>query len=68
MKIILTTGITYKSDLPQLFGFWRPHFPDFVWKARKVAQDNRFHIEPDRVLDYVCEIIYEKKTRFEKCR
>jgi hypothetical protein len=26
----------------------------------------RFHIEPAQVLDYICEIIYEEKRRFEK--
>jgi len=26
----------------------------------------RFHLEPDRVLDYICEIIYEEKRRVEK--
>lgn len=27
----------------------------------------RFHIEPNRILDYICEIFYEEKRRFEKC-
>jgi hypothetical protein len=26
----------------------------------------RFHLEPDRVFGYICEIFYEKKRRFEK--
>lgn len=26
----------------------------------------RFHLEPDRVFNYTCEIFYEKKRRFEK--
>ncbi len=26
----------------------------------------RFHIEPNRILDYTCEIFYEEKRRFEK--
>jgi hypothetical protein len=26
----------------------------------------RFHLEPGKVFGYICEIIYEKKRRFEK--
>jgi hypothetical protein len=26
----------------------------------------RFHLEPDRVFGYICEIIYDEKRRVEK--